>query len=208
MQGLAVSSGMFALLLLSTPVLQAADLAKSDASSNTVVEKQEVHEEHGAHEHGVGTLSIAIADKVIEINLDSPAANVFGFEHKASSEADKKVVAEASAKLEAGGNLFDFDKAAQCKFEKAELNTGQDELSEEEKAAEKEPPTEENMEANHLDVGVNWVFGCEQPASLKTITPKLFANFPAFERLEVEWVSDQGASAQTLEKDQAINLTP
>ena len=41
------------------------------------------HEEHGAHEHGTGTLNITQSEQDIEITLDSPGMNLFGFDEAA-----------------------------------------------------------------------------------------------------------------------------
>lgn len=184
--------------------------AISQADSIRAVEEQS-YEEHGAHQHGVAHLRIALADKLVEITLDSPAANVYGFEHEASSEADKKVVAETSAKLAAGADLFALDAAAQCKFEKAELVGGQVENEKSTENTERDKHKHEhaaNDEPTHRDVVVNWLFSCAQPTALKTITPQFFTTFSGFKKLEVEWVTGQNASAATLETNEPIKLIP
>ena len=42
----------------------------------------------GAHEHGVAKLNVVLDDNTLELELDSPAMNLVGFEHAASSDAD------------------------------------------------------------------------------------------------------------------------
>lgn len=180
MRGLILSSSTLALWLTAAPLLSA-DTAQQSATMQAHTE----HEEHSAHEHGVGSLSIAVTNQTIEIQLDSPAANVFGFEHEPSSEADQTTVAEISAKLQAGLDLFEFDQDAQCKLEKAELTTDS-EHSEDQTDAKAHEHAAENETPTHRDITVNWLFSCEQPSALKTITPHLFSQFNGFEKLEVK----------------------
>jgi len=41
--------------------------------------------QHSAHLHGHAELTLALEGRALEINLASPAANIVGFEHKATS---------------------------------------------------------------------------------------------------------------------------
>ena len=62
------------------------------------------HEEHAsldAHEHGVASLNVALDGQTLEIQLQSPAMNLVGFEHEAKSEADKAWLVAATAPLAA-----------------------------------------------------------------------------------------------------------
>lgn len=154
------------------------------------------HEEHGAHEHGTGKLSIAQNGKDVEISLDTPGMNLFGFEYLPKSDADKKVVADAEAKLWVGANLFTFDAEAGCKQTAADLSN----------AAEKPAPAAADKGDAHSDVEVAWTFTCDKPDALQTVTTKLFSTFSGFHQLNAEWVTDKGASAQALDKDDTIKL--
>ena len=61
------------------------------------------HEEHGSlgkHEHGVASLNVALDGQTLEIQLQSPAMNLVGFEHEAKSDADKAKVTAARQHLE------------------------------------------------------------------------------------------------------------
>ena len=63
---------------------------KAEHDEHKHEEHKDEHEEHGSHEHGAAQLTIAVGDGELEIELETPAANVFGFEHKVTSEEDKK----------------------------------------------------------------------------------------------------------------------
>ena len=65
-----------------------------------------------AHTNTVLPLSLAAGAEGLEIILESPAANIVGFEHAASTDEDKKKLADAKAKLEAGADLFSINPEA------------------------------------------------------------------------------------------------
>ncbi|WP_068119542.1 ZrgA family zinc uptake protein [Tropicimonas marinistellae] len=88
-----------------TTVLAA--LAASAASAET--------RQLDAHEHGAGTLDIAIAGNIMEIALRAPGADIVGFEHSAESDADKAAVAEAIAALSDPAEYLTLPDAAECR---------------------------------------------------------------------------------------------
>ena len=88
-------------------------------------EKQEMVQ-HGSHEHGVARLTVATTDDGLEIALESPAANLFGFEHTAKTDEEREVVHEAVEKLELGSSLFSINDAAGCAFDSAVVESGMD----------------------------------------------------------------------------------
>lgn len=79
--------------------------------------------QHGAHEHGAARLMVSAEGGELVVALDSPAFNLFGFEHQPSTEAQKDAVTQAVAALERGGDLFAFSKAAGCAFEESQLES-------------------------------------------------------------------------------------
>ena len=82
--------------------------------------------EHGslsAHEHGVGRLNAALDGQTLELELESPAMNLVGFEHAATSDADKAKVAAVRAQLEKPLALFNLPTAAGCVVASQELES-------------------------------------------------------------------------------------
>ncbi|MDZ7752798.1 MAG: DUF2796 domain-containing protein [Gammaproteobacteria bacterium] len=69
---------------------------------------------HGAHVHGLATLNVAREGHEVHIGLDSPAVNIFGFEHAPTSPAERDAVTQALGRLEAGTALFGFPARAAC----------------------------------------------------------------------------------------------
>ena len=180
------------------------DKAKTEAHEH----EAEGHEEHGAHEHGAATLSFAAGVEGLEIMLESPAANIVGFEHAASTDEDKKKLADAKAKLEAGSDLFSINPEAECTLKSAEVVSAL--LGNAEKAKEEHADHADHDHKDgetHNDMDVTWTFACAKPAELKEVTTKLFAAFPeGFQKVKAEWVTDKGASAQELDKDATLKL--
>ena len=93
------------------------------AVAHAADEHDHEHGSLGAHEHGVGRLNAALDGKTLELELESPAMNLVGFEHVATSDADKAKVAAARAQLEKPLALFNLPKAAGCVVENQELES-------------------------------------------------------------------------------------
>jgi hypothetical protein len=71
----------------------------------------------------VAKLNVVLDGKTLELELDSPAMNLVGFEHAASTDADKAKVAAARQQLEQPLKLFGLAQAAGCKDEAQELES-------------------------------------------------------------------------------------
>ena len=52
------------------------------------------HASLGAHEHGAGSLDVALDGQTLELDLDGPSMNLVGFEHLATTDADKAKVVQ------------------------------------------------------------------------------------------------------------------
>ena len=65
-----------------------------------------------AHQHGQAELRILLEANLVEMELESPAFNLVGFEQKASSPQEKKAVKNAVAFLESPARLIAFGGSA------------------------------------------------------------------------------------------------
>lgn len=68
-----------------------------------------------AHVHGVSKLEMAIEGTKVAMNLFAPGADIVGFEHAASTDADKDAVEAAILQFTRPQELFAFDAAAECR---------------------------------------------------------------------------------------------
>ena len=77
-----------------------------------------------AHVHGVAAINLVIEGDELEIEFESPAANIVGFEHAAESEKDKHAIEHAIEDLEDPTKMFGLPRSADCRQveSKAELH--------------------------------------------------------------------------------------
>ena len=87
-------------------------LAVAHAHDDHDHDHDHAHGSLGAHEHGVAKLNAVLDGSTLELELDSPSMNLVGFEHAASSDADKAKVAAVRQQLEQPLKLFGLAKAA------------------------------------------------------------------------------------------------
>ena len=154
------------------------------------------HGSLGAHEHGVGRLNAALDGQTLELELESPAMNLVGFEHVATSDADKAKVAAARAQLEKPLALFSLPAAAGCKVTRQELESplfgdkpDADDHDEEEEAGK----DGHEHHHDHSEIHAHYQFSCAAPGALKTLDlANLFTTFPATQKIQVQLIGPSG----------------
>lgn len=159
------------------------------------------HRQHGAHVHGIAALNLALEGQEVHLDLDSPAANIVGFEHAPSSDADHAALDKAVAMLKDGNQLFRFNSEAGCQMEKVAVTSPL--LTDE----HEEHEHEEHEGGDHADIEATYHFECEQPDKLTQLSVELFEAFPRTEKLNVQYVieSKQGA-AELSPADHVVNF--
>ena len=162
------------------------------------------HKEHsslGAHEHGVASLNIAIDGAQVSLELDSPAANLVGFEHAASQPDDIAKVAAVQAQMRDASQLFQLPAAADCTQTSVDLDSPLFADSEHEDHDDKHEHEHENEEAahdheehhhQHADIEASYSFTCAQPEALTSLQLPLFKAYPGLQRLNVQAITPAG----------------
>lgn len=160
--------------------------------------EHEHEHEHGslaAHEHGVAQLSAALDGKILELELQSPAMNLVGFEHAPSSDADKQKLATARIQLEKPLELFVIPAAADCKVLSKTLDS---------------PPfasAKHRHEDEHSEIRAHYQLECSNPSSIQTLDlSPLFARFPDTGKIRVQLIGPNGQQGAELSAD-AANLS-
>ncbi|MDX2203806.1 MAG: DUF2796 domain-containing protein [Hyphomicrobiaceae bacterium] len=157
---------------------------------------EEGHKEHGAHQHGHGTFEMAIEKGVVSIDLRAPGSDIVGFEHPAVSEADKKAIADAKARLADPIGLFGIPKDAGCRVDTVDVHThGADGDEDGEKAHKEDKATAKAEEAHshkHSSFHAKYTLTCRTPQAIKSLDFAFFKAFPGAQELEVVAVSDKG----------------
>src|SRR5262245_39425782 len=108
----------------------------------------------GAHQHGRGSVNIAIDGPRLVIELDVPGADIVGFEH-APVGADEKAAAErALAWLRDPLSLFVIPAAARCRVDETNVELEQ---------------AEQAQAGQHADYTAEYALTCAAPAALTSI---------------------------------------
>jgi hypothetical protein len=168
------------------------------AVAHAAEEHDHEHGSLGAHEHGVGRLNAALDGQTLELELESPAMNLVGFEHAATTDADKAKVAAARAQLEKPLALFNLPKAADCVVASQELESP---LFGDKPAADDHDDDDHDEDAkdghehhhDHSEIHAHYQFTCAAPGALKTLDlANIFNLFPATQKIQVQLISPSG----------------
>ncbi|CRM36659.1 hypothetical protein [Pseudomonas sp. 24 E 1] len=153
------------------------------------------HGSLGAHEHGVGRLNAVLDGQALELELDSPAMNLVGFEHVATSAADKAKVAAARKQLENPVALFNLPKAAGCVVSTQELNSplfgDKPEADHDDDDDAKDGAHEHHHD--HSEIHAHYQFTCATPTALSNLDlSQVFKTFPATQKIQVQLIGPSG----------------
>jgi hypothetical protein len=182
-----------AVALLSTIFAAASLNAHAAASAPTVAAP--AHASQHAHVHGVARLGIAVQDKAVTIQFESPLDSLIGFEHRPASPAQKTAASALQARMHAPQDLFRFDTAASCVLTKSKAES-----------AIFQPPAAGAVD-EHADLDATFEFRCERPDKLSTLEVGLFAAYPRLMRIDVDVATDKGQFKRDLKSPQrAISL--
>lgn len=169
-------------------------LAIAHAADEHDHEHEHEHGSLGAHEHGVGRLNAVLDGQALELELDSPAMNLVGFEHLATSAADKAKVAAARKQLENPATLFNLPKAAGCVVSTQELNSPL--FGDKPEADHDDDDAKDAAHAHHHDhseIHAHYQFTCATPTALSNLDlTQVFKTFPATRKIQVQLIGPSG----------------
>ena len=180
-----------------------------------------------AHEHGVGQLDIAIDEQQIAMELHVTGADIVGFEYAAESAKDLAAVDAAVAKLSAPLALFVLPEAAGCSIVEASAGLESEEEHEEhgDEHADDEHAHDEHAkdehgenghdedghdddghddhadESGHTEFHGEYLLNCAEPSAITGIDFAYFGSFPNALEVEVQIITDTGATSFEVERD-------
>ncbi len=180
-----------------------------------------------AHEHGVGTLDIAVDGTTVAMTFEAPGADIVGFEYAAKSDADLAAVDLAIATLAAPLDLFVMPDAAGCTVVEAlaelESEDAHDDHSgekhdghadekhddhaheEHDDHAHEEHGDDDHVdEAGHTEFHAQYTLTCEQPNALTKIEFAYFDAFPGAQEVDVQIITASGAQAFEVARDAPV----
>jgi hypothetical protein len=167
----------------------------------------QAHDEHehgslGKHEHGVAQLNVALDGKTLELEMDSPAMNFVGFEHAATSDADKATVAAVQAQLKQPLQLLALPASAQCSVQSVELSSplfGDAPKAEDHDHEHADGDHDEHEGHQHADIDAHYQLTCAQPQDLASLDfAPLFKRFPATQKIQVQLIGPSGQKGAEL----------
>ena len=178
-----------------------------------------------AHEHGVGQLNIAFDENKVAMELHAPGADIVGFEYGAKSDVDLAAIDAALQTLSDPLGLFLLPEAASCivitahaKLESEDSDhddhdeeghddhdeEGHDDHDEEGHDDHDEEGHDDHDEApSHTEFHAEYLLECANLTEMSAITFSYFEIFPNALELEVQVISDKGATAFEIERDVA-----
>ena len=180
-----------------------------------------------AHEHGVGTLNIAIEGTTVTMMFEAPGADIVGFEHAAKSDADLATIEAAVATLGAPLDLFVVPDAAGCSVVKAQAeleseddhdDEGHDDQDDDDHDGhddddhdddghddhDDEGHDDHGDEAGHTEFHAEYTLTCDSPDALTQMTFAYFAAFPNALEVEVQIITAAGAQAFEVQRDAPV----
>lgn len=193
-------------------------LALIGAAPATALAEEE-HRELGAHVHGHGTLSIAVENTSVAMELEVPGMDIVGFEHAAESAEQKAAVAKAKSDLADPFALFAFPAAAGCSAKavqvvlEAEHGHGQehggakgDPVLSEEDDREHKDHAEAHDDGHDEHEGHNafhatYSLDCAKPSNLTSISFGYFKRFAGAQGLTVNVVTAKAQNSYEVSRD-------
>jgi len=153
----------------------------------------------GPHEHGVVKLDVAVEPGRVTLLMESPLANLVGFERAPRTDAERQRVDAALSILNAAATLFKIDPAAGCTPGTVEMNAAA--LGDEYKPGATPP------DAGHADLDASFSFKCKKVVP-SFVDIGLFAAFPGVQRIDVQLITGNAQSKRTLTRPTArLSLT-
>lgn len=157
-----------------------------------------------AHTHGAGNLTLVYENGVLEIQFDSPAMSLLGFEHKPKTRAQVDSIKKTKALLNSpekivsvnGGNCSPSTVNVKILGPAGQaLNNNHSQEHGHHNAGEKNVEHDQSN-ASHSEASATYVFDCLDGEDLESATISLFEYFSGLEQINVNWIveTQQGGS--------------
>ena len=169
-----------------------------------------------AHEHGVGQLDIAIDGQQVAMELYAPGADIVGFEYAAESDADLAAVDSAATTLTGPLDLFVLPEAAGCSVVTAAAGLESEEDHDDHGDEHDEQGHDDHdddhdeghddhaSETGHTEFHAEYLLTCANPSAITEINFAYFDTFPNALEVEVQIISDAGATSFEVERDAPV----
>lgn len=162
------------------------------------------HHQHAApkaHVHGVAQLSVVLEnDSSGTLVYEGPSETVFGFDHKAVTEKEKKAQKEATKVLsDLASGLFVFDPKLNCRLGKGKVEVLFEDSHSDHQKGEKS--------GEHSEVRATWSLQCQSSVVGSSLIINMGSYFSRIENLNVQFLSSKSQSELKLSKGRgSLNL--
>jgi hypothetical protein len=157
--------------------------------------------QYSAHIHGHAELTIAIDKNIIDLKLITPAENLLGFEHKATSAADISTVVTMKKHLSQYANVIVFNNA-ECDIENSNVDTGNILTY-----GHKDHTNEHENIHSHTEITVDYKFHCAKTDDISSASIKLFDHYSGIKIIDVMWLTtNQQGSIKLDMKNTGVNF--
>ena len=178
-----------------------------------------------AHQHGHGSLNIAIEGSTMWIELETPGADIVGFEHPDRSDAHKAAIEEARARLSDPVGLFGIPSQASCALETVTVSPvgydlGMDDDHHADEDAHDDHADEDahddhadedahddhanEEETSHAEFHAEYTLQCADPAAITRLTFTYFDVFRGAEEVQVTVITEEGQSGHEVTRDSPV----
>ena len=160
----------------------------------------------GAHEHGVVRMGLAVDDQRMSLDIEVPAATVFGFEHNPETEEEIRVVSEAMETLRTRvGEVIAVSSELACELEDVEVVSAP-EVDEEHSHSDDEEHSHSEGEDAHSEVRVSVSWFCAQSVEGTDATLSLSSLWPDAELVDLTVITSMGQAAGRVAADASFSF--
>ncbi|MBC3765222.1 ZrgA family zinc uptake protein [Neptunicella marina] len=152
-----------------------------------------------AHVHGSGQLLITQDAQDVTIRFILPAADLYGFEHKAATPEQKQKVAQVKQTFEHISKAIELSGKCTTTSGKVSVSAAHedhDDDDEDEDHDEHEHHGEEHHHHHHENIQLDYQLNCTTDVSDIKVT--LFAAAPTLQHIEAQWINAKGQGMQKL----------
>lgn len=163
-----------------------------------------------AHVHGLSELTIAMEGDSLEIQFESPAMNLIGFEHKATSNKDIGTVKKAESILSQPESLF-LMSGANCRQIKTTVDISslieehdhhaephKDHHDDHDDHKDNDNHKDHDDHESHSEMVASYSYSCKELTKISSIKVALFDVFPGIHKINTMWVMDSKQGSATL----------
>ena len=160
----------------------------------------------GPHQHGHGSLNLAVEGQTVQMALEVPGADIVGFEYEATTAEDRAKVQAAEEKLAQPLALFVLPRNAGCKVTSAKVVIARESETDHDAHEHEENAHAEadGHEAEHSEFHAEYALTCSNVAAITTISFPYFDAFPNSEELAVTLITEKSQEAFEVNREHAL----